>query len=96
MEVEHLHNGELNDMYSSPNIIRVSKSRRMIWAVHVAGEGEMRHTCRILVDKPEGKRPLGRSRRGWEHNVKMNLQEIGSGSYTGLICLRMRRSGRLL
>ena len=71
-----LHNEELSDLYSSPNIVRVTKSRRR-WAGHVArmGEGD---TCRILVGKPEGRRPLGRPRRSWEDNIKMDLQEVGS------------------
>ena len=63
-----------------PNIIRAIKSRRMSWAVHVARVGEMRHAYRILVGKPEVKKPLGRPRRKWDDNVKMDLQEIRSGS----------------
>ena len=57
------HNEELNDLYSSPSIVRVIKSRRMRWAKHVARTGERRDIFRVLVGKPEGKRPLGRSRR---------------------------------
>jgi hypothetical protein len=60
-----LHNEELHNLYSSPNIIRMMKSRRMRWAGHVARRGEKRNACRILVGKPEGKRPLGRSRPRW-------------------------------
>jgi len=72
-----LHNEELNDLYCSPNIIRVIKSRRMRWAEHVARIGERRGVHRVLVGKPEGKRPLGRPRHRWEDNIKMDLQEVG-------------------
>ena len=72
-----LHNEELNDLYSSPNIVRVIKSRRMRWAGHVALMEEGRGVHKFLVGKPEGKRPLGRPRRRWEDNIKMNLQEMG-------------------
>jgi len=65
------HNEELNDLYSSPNIVRVIKSRRMRWAGHVAHMGEKRGAYRILVGKPEGRRPLGRSRRRWVDNIRM-------------------------
>jgi len=70
---------ELNDPYSSPNIVRVIKSRRMRWARHVARTGERRGVYRVLVGKPEGKRPFGRPRRRWEDNIKMDLQEVGCG-----------------
>jgi hypothetical protein len=69
----------LNDLYSLPNIVRVVKSRRMRWAEHVARMGEERTVHRVLVGKPEGKRPMGRHSRRWEDNVKMNLQEFGGG-----------------
>jgi hypothetical protein len=72
-----LHNEELNDLYSSPNIIRVIKSRRMRWAGHVARMGERRGAYRILVMRPEGRRSIGRPRRRWEDNIKMDLQEVG-------------------
>jgi hypothetical protein len=72
-ESRRLHNEELNDLYSSPNIIRVMKSRRMRWAWHVARVWEGRGAYRILVGRPEGRRPLGRPRRRWEDNIKMNL-----------------------
>jgi hypothetical protein len=72
-----LHNDELHSLYSSPNIVRVIKSRRMRWAGHVARMGEGRGVYRILVGRTEGKRPLGRPRRRWEDNVKMDLREIG-------------------
>jgi hypothetical protein len=72
-----LHNDELHDLYSSPNIVRVIKSRRMRWTRHVARMGEGRGAYRVLVGRPEGKRPLGRPRRRWEDNIKMDLREIG-------------------
>ena len=79
-EWRKLHNEELSDLYSLPNIVRVVKSRRMRWAGHVAHMGEGRGVHRVLVGKPEGKRPLGRPRRRWEDNIKMDLQEVGGGS----------------
>jgi hypothetical protein len=72
-----LHNDELHNLYSSPNIVRVIKSRRMRWAVHVARMGEERGVYRVLVGRPEGKRPLGRPRRKREDNIKLNLRAIG-------------------
>jgi len=74
-----LHNEELSDLYSSPNIVRVIKSRRMRWAGHVGRMGEERGAYRVLVGKPEGKRPLGRHRRSWVDNIRMDLQEVGCG-----------------
>jgi hypothetical protein len=71
-----LHNEELNDLYCSPNIVRVIKSRRMRWAGHVTIMGEERAVYRVLVRKPEGKRPLGRPRRRWVYNIRMDLQEV--------------------
>jgi hypothetical protein len=71
-----LHNEELHNLYSSPSIIRIIKSRRMRWAGHVARMGEKRNVYRLLVGKPEGKRPLGRPRRRWIDNIKMDLLEI--------------------
>jgi hypothetical protein len=70
-----LHNEELHDLYSSPSIIRIIKSTRMRWAGHVARMGEKRNVYRLLVGKPEGKRPLGRPRRRWIDNIKMDLLE---------------------
>jgi len=78
-EWRRLHNVELNDLYSSPNNVRVIKSRRMRWAGHVARMGEERGVYRVLVVKPEGKRPLGRPRRRWVDNIRMDLQEVGCG-----------------
>jgi hypothetical protein len=72
-----LHNEELHNSYSSPNIITMIKSRRMRWAVHVTRMGEKMNAYRIVVRKPEGKRPLGRPRRRWVDNVKIDLREIG-------------------
>jgi hypothetical protein len=77
-EWRKLHNEELNDLYCSPNIVRVIKSR-MGWAWHVACMGERRGVYRVLVGKPEGKRPLGRPWHRWEDNIKMDLQEMGCG-----------------
>jgi hypothetical protein len=79
-ECRKLHNEELIDLYSS-NIVRVTKQRRMRWAGHVARMGERRGLYRVLVGKPDGKRPLGRPRRRWEDNIKMDLQEVGCGGH---------------
>jgi hypothetical protein len=78
-EWRKLHNGELHNLYSSPDIVRQIKSRRMRWAGHVARTGEGRNVYRALVGKPEGKRPLERPRRRWEDRIKMDLREIGWG-----------------
>ena len=75
-EWRKLHKEELRDLYSLPKTVRVVKSRRMRWAGHVACMGEGRAVHRFLVRKPEGKRPLGRPRRRWEDNIKMDLQEV--------------------
>jgi hypothetical protein len=79
-EWRKLHNEELNDLYSLPNIVRVVKSRRMRWTGHVARMGEEGGLHRVLVGKPEGKRPFGRPRRRWEDNIKVEVQEVGRGS----------------
>jgi hypothetical protein len=76
-EWRRLHNKELYALYSSPNIIWGIKSRRLRWAGHVARMGERRGAYRALVEKPEGRRPLGRPRRRWEDNIKMDLGEVG-------------------
>jgi hypothetical protein len=85
-EWRRLHNEELNDLYSSPNIVRVIKSRRKRWAGHVARMGEERGVYRVLVGKPERKSPLGRPSRRWVDNIRMDLQEVGCGyvDWTGL------------
>jgi hypothetical protein len=77
-EWRKLHNDELRDLYSSPNIIRIIKSRRMRWEGHVRRR-EKRNAYRLLVGKPEGKRPLGRPRRRWVDNIRMDLGEVGWG-----------------
>jgi hypothetical protein len=78
-EWRRLHNKELHALYSSPNIIRVIKSRRLRWAGHVARMGDRRGAYRTLVGKPDGRRPLGRPRHRWEDNIKMDLREVGGG-----------------
>jgi hypothetical protein len=92
-----VHSG-LNDQYSLPNIVRVVKSRRMRWAGHATCMGEGRGVHRVLVEKAEGKRPLGRPRRRWEDNIKMDLQEVGGGGVmgTGWGWLRMGTGDRHL
>ena len=72
-----MHNEDLNDLYSSPNIVRVIKSRRMRWAGHVTRMGEERGVYRVLLGKPEGRRLLGRPRCSWVDNIRMDLQEVG-------------------
>ena len=72
-----MHNEELNDLYTLPNIMRVIKSRRMRWTGHVARMGEEREVYRVLVGKSEGRRPLGRPRRRRVDNIRMDLQEVG-------------------
>ena len=78
-EWRRLHNEELNDLYSSPNIVRVIKSRRIRWAGHVARMGEERGCIGSLWGKPEGRRPLGKPRRRWVDNIRMDLQQVGCG-----------------
>jgi hypothetical protein len=75
--MQEVRSGELHNFYSLPNIIRQIKSRRMRWAGHVARVGEGRGVYRVLVGKPEGKRPLERPRRRWEDGIKMDFREIG-------------------
>jgi len=88
-EWRKLHNEELNDLYSLRNIFRVTKSRRMKWMEHVASMWEGRGLYRALVGKPEGKRILGRSRRRWEANITMDLEEVGWEAWSGLIWVRI-------
>jgi len=76
-EWRKLHSKELNDLYSSPIIGQAIKLRRMRWVGRVALMGESRGLYRVLVGKPEGKKPLGRPRHSWENNIKMDLQEVG-------------------
>jgi len=78
-EWRRLHNKELNDLYCSPNVVRVIKWRIMRWAGHVARMGDERGVYRVLVGKQEGRTPLGRPRRRWVDNIRMDLQEVGCG-----------------
>ena len=75
--MEKLHNAELHALYYSPNIMRNLKSRRLRWTRHVARIEQSRNAYRVSVGKPEGKRPLGRPKRRWEDNIKMDLREVG-------------------
>jgi len=95
-EWRNLHNEELNDLYCSPNIVRVIISRRKRGAVHVAPMGERRCVYRVLVGKPEGKRALGRPRRRWEDNIKLYLQEVGCGSKDWIQLFQDRNRWRVL
>jgi len=85
-EWRNLHNEELNDLYSSPNVVRVIKSRRIGWAGRVARMGENRG----------GKRPLGRPRRGWEVNIKMDLEDVGCGNMKWIVLAQDRDRWRAL
>jgi hypothetical protein len=91
-----LHNKELYALYSSPNVIYVIKSRRLRWAGHLACMGKSRSAYRVLVGKPEGRSPLGRPRRRWEDNIKMDLTEVERGAWTGSILFRIRTGDGLL
>jgi len=92
-ERRRLHNEELNDLYCSPNIVRVVKSRRMRWAGHVASMGEERGVYRDLVGKPEGKRPLGRPRCRWVIILGWISRRWDVGIWTGLGCTRIETGG---
>jgi hypothetical protein len=81
-----LHNDELHSLYASPNIVRMIKSRRMRWAGNVARLGQGRGDYRVLIGRPESERPLGRPKRRWEDNIKLDLREIG---IDGANCIRL-------
>jgi hypothetical protein len=91
-----LHNEELHTLYSHPNIIRQIKLRRMRWPGHVARMGKERKVYKVLVGKPEVKRPLGRPRRRWEDGIRMNLREIGWGSVDRILLAQDRDRWRVL
>jgi len=95
-EWRRLHNEELNDLYSSPNIVRMIKSRRVRWAGHVVRMGEEKGSYRVLVGKPEGKRPLGRPRRRWVDNIRVDLQEVGRGYMDWIVLAQDRDEWRRL
>jgi len=98
-EWRKLHNEDFSDLYCSPNIVRVIKSERMRWTGHVARMGEKRGVYRVLVRKPEGKRPLGRPRRRWEdnvNNVKKSLWEVGCGGMDSIELAQDRGRWRAL
>ena len=92
-EWRRLHNEELNDLYSSPNIVRVIKSRRLSWAGHMTLMGEEMGVYRVLVGKPEGKKPLGRPRRRWVDNIRMDIQEVGCGYMDWIGLARVETGG---
>jgi hypothetical protein len=95
-EWRKLHNEELNDLYSLPNIVQVVKSRRIRWAGHVARMGEDRGVHRVLVGKPEGKRPLGRPSRRWEDNIRWIFRTLEGVVGTGWSWLGIGTGGRHL
>jgi hypothetical protein len=95
-EWRKLHNGELHNLYSSPDIIRQIKSRRMRWAGHVARTGEGKNVYGVLVGNPEGKSPPEKPRRRWEDGIKMDLREIGWGLWRGFTWLSTGIVGGLL
>jgi hypothetical protein len=95
VEWRKLHNEEPNDLYFSPNIIRVIKSRRMRWAGHVARMGR-REAYTGFWGKPEGKKPLGRLRHRWEDNINLDLQEVGCGSMDWIELAQDRDTWRAL
>jgi hypothetical protein len=89
-------NVKLRGFYSSPSIIRIIKSRRMRWAGHVARMGEKRNAYILLVGKPEGKKPLGRPRRRWVDNIRMDLGEVGWGDVEWIDLAKDRNRWRAL
>jgi hypothetical protein len=91
-----LFNEELRDLYSSPSIIRIMKSRGMRWAGHVARMGEKRDAYRLLVGKPEGKRPLERPRRRYVDNIRIDLGEVGWGDVDWISLAQDRNRWRTL
>jgi hypothetical protein len=95
-EWSKLHNEELHNLYSSPNIIRMIKSRKIRWAGHVAHMGEKRNSYRILLAKLEGRRPEGRPRHRCVDNIKIDLRETGWDGVDWLVWLRIGTSGGLL
>jgi hypothetical protein len=95
-EWRKLHNEELRDFYPSPSIIRIIKFRRMSWAGHVARMGEKENAYRLLVGKPEGKRPLGRPRRRWVDNIRMDLGEVAWGDVDWIALAQDRNRWRAL
>jgi hypothetical protein len=95
-EWRKLHNEELCDLYSSPSIIRIIKSRRMSWAGHVVRMGEERNAYRLLVGKPDGKRPLGRPRRRWVDNIRLDLGEVRWGDVDWIGLAKDRNRWRAL
>ena len=92
-EWRRLHNEGLNDLYSSLNIVWVTKSRRMCWVGHVALMGKEKRVYRDLVGKADGRRPLGRPRLRWVNNIRMDLQEVSFGYKTGLSWPRIETVG---
>jgi hypothetical protein len=95
-EWRKLHNKELHDLYPSPSVIRIIKSRRMRWAGHVARMGAKRNAYRLLLGKPEGKRPLGRPRHRWVDNIRMYLGEVGWGDVDRIGLAKDRNRWRAL
>jgi hypothetical protein len=95
-EWRKLHSNELLDLYSSPSIIRIIKSRRMRWVGYVARSGEKRNAYGLLVGKPEGKRPLGRPRHKWVDNIRIDLGEVGWGDVDWIGLAKDRNRWRAL
>jgi hypothetical protein len=89
-EWRKLHNEELRDLYSSPSIIRIIKARRMGWVGYVARMGRKRNAFGLLLKKAEGKRPLGRPRRRWVENIRMDLGEVGWGNVDWIVLVQDR------
>jgi hypothetical protein len=95
-EWRKLHKEKLNDLYCLPNIVRVLKSRIMRWAGHVARMEERRCVCWVLVEKPEGKRPLGRTRLRWKDNIETDIQKVGCGGMDWIDLAQGRNRWRAL